>query len=112
MTDDVIEDDGWMNNATSKQAENNEAEDGNKSSLRTSPGVLSDNADLECDKTFTDTQFLDEYEEVVNVEGPNSNATEDGEDDIEQDARSMGFDSSLPEIETMGKDAPIVTEEQ
>ena len=80
MTDDVIEDDGWMNNATSKQAENNEAEDGN-------------NADLECDKTFTDTQFLDEYEEVVNVEGPNSNATEDGEDDIEQDAQSMGLDS-------------------
>ena len=99
MTDDVIEDDGWMNNATSKQAENNEAEDGN-------------NADLECDKTFTDTQFLDEYEEVVNVEGPNSNATEDGEDDTEQDAQSMGLDSSLPEIETMGKDAPIVTEEQ
>jgi hypothetical protein len=99
VTDDVIEDDGWMNNATSKQAENNEAEDGN-------------NADLECDKTFTDTQFLDEYEEVVNVEGPNSNATEDGEDDIEQDAQSMGLDSSLPEIETMGKDAPIVTDEQ
>ena len=99
MTDDVIEDDGWMNNATSKQAENNEAEDGN-------------NADLECDKTFTDTQFLDEYEEVVNVEGPNSNATEGGEDDTEQDAQSMGLDSSLPEIETMGKDAPIVTEEQ
>ena len=56
-------------------------------------------------------QFMNDYEEVVNVEGPNRKATEDGDDDIEQDAQSLGLDTSLPEIETVGKDAQIVAEE-
>ena len=56
-------------------------------------------------------QFMNDYEEVVNVEGPNRKATEDGDDDIEQDAQSLGLDTSLPEIETVRKETQIVAEE-
>ena len=40
VTEDGIEDNGWMNNVTSKRAEVNEAEDGIESSQKKSPGVL------------------------------------------------------------------------
>ena len=73
---------------------------------------FSDSAELECDNTFLDTQYLIEYEETENVEGTTSNTTEDGEDEIEHDAQSLGLNSSQPEIEPMGEDAPSVTEEQ
>ena len=112
VTEDGIEDNGCMNYAASKRADVNKGEDGIESSQRNSPGVLSDSAELECDKTFIDTQYLNEYEETENVEGTTSNATEDGEEEIEHDAQSLGLNSSQPEIEPMGEDAPSVTEEQ
>ena len=37
---------GWVTLANDNEAGNTEAEDGTHSSMRTSPGVLSDNADL------------------------------------------------------------------
>ena len=37
----------------------------------------------------------------MNEEGLNITATEDGDDENEQDAQSLGLDTSLPEIETV-----------
>ena len=47
----------------------------------------------------------------MNEEGPNITANEDGDDDIEQDAQSLGLDTSLPEIETVEIETLGVAEE-
>ena len=48
---------GWVFLTTDIEAGNTVPDDDNHSTMKTSPGVLSDNADLECDDTFTDTQL-------------------------------------------------------
>ena len=92
---------GWVFLTTGNEADNTEADDDNHSTTKTSPGVLSDNSDLKCDDTFTDTQFIEECDEVVNEEGIDITVTEDGDDENEPDAQSLGLDTSLPEIETV-----------
>ena len=74
--------------------------------------MLSDSNELECDNMFLDTQYRIDDEETGNVEGTNSNATEEGEEEIEYDAQSLGLNSSQNEIEQIEEDAPSVTEEQ
>ena len=106
--DDSVTEDGIEDNVDDKQVEAKVTEDG----VENSPGVISDSNELECDDKFLDTQYRIDNEETGDQEGTRRGSTEEGENEVEYDAQSLGLNSSPNEIEQIEEDAQSVTEEQ
>ena len=86
-------------------------EDGVDISQINSQGVISDSNRLECGDQFLNTQYLIDDEDTGDQEGTNRGSTEEGENEVEYDAQSLGLNSSH-EIEQIEEDTQSVTEEQ